>query len=60
MHLAISDAHAGLKALWHNSSVGASWQRCRVHFMRNLYTAVAANTPGGDRGGQDDFRPHRP
>ncbi|GLB64273.1 hypothetical protein NCCP2495_21520 [Dietzia sp. NCCP-2495] len=42
MHLVISDAHAGLKAAVAQQFVGASWQRCRVHFMRNLHGAVAS------------------
>src|SRR6202163_1789063 len=32
--LVISDAHEGLKAAA-GKVLGASWQRCRVHFMRN-------------------------
>ena len=32
--LVISDAHEGLKAAIRRV-VGASWQRCRVHWMRN-------------------------
>jgi putative transposase len=37
--LVISDAHVGLvDAL--RSTLGASWQRCRTHFMRNLLTRV--------------------
>ena len=32
--LAISDAHEGLKAAI-SKVLGATWQRCRVHFMRN-------------------------
>src|SRR5208282_5054991 len=32
--LVISDAHEGLKAAAHRV-LNASWQRCRVHFMRN-------------------------
>jgi putative transposase len=39
VHLVISDAHAGLKAA---VFTGASWQRCRVHFMRNIGTAVSS------------------
>ena len=31
----ISDAHAGLKAAI-AKVLHASWQRCRVHFMRNV------------------------
>lgn len=32
--LVVSDAHEGLKAAI-NKVLGATWQRCRVHFMRN-------------------------
>ena len=42
VHLVISDAHAGLKAAVAQQFVGAAWQRCRVHFMRNLHGAVAS------------------
>ena len=42
VHLVISDAHAGLKAAVAQQFTGSSWQRCRVHFMRNLHGAVAA------------------
>jgi len=42
VHLVISDAHAGLKAAVAQQFSGSSWQRCRVHFMRNLHTAVSA------------------
>lgn len=46
VHLVISDAHAGLKAAVAQQFVGAAWQRCRVHFMRNLHGAVSAkNAP---------------
>ena len=37
----ISDAHAGLKAAIAQQFQSAAWQRCRVHFMRNLHGAVA-------------------
>jgi putative transposase len=33
--LVISDSHEGLKSAI-NQVLGATWQRCRVHFMRNL------------------------
>ncbi len=33
--LVTSDAHLGLKSAVETVLVGASWQRCRVHFMRN-------------------------
>lgn len=38
--LVISDAHEGLKAAI-AQVFSASWQRCRVHFMRNLLACVA-------------------
>lgn len=39
--LVISDAHTGLKKAIRRALNGVSWQRCRVHFMRN----VLAKTP---------------
>jgi putative transposase len=38
--LVISDAHTGLKAAISAVLLGASWQRCRVHFMRNVLGVV--------------------
>jgi len=38
--LVISDAHAGLKDAIAAILAGAAWQRCRVHFMRNLLALV--------------------
>src|SRR4051794_4610631 len=38
--LVISDAHTGLKAAIAAGMLGASWQRCRVHFMRNVLARV--------------------
>jgi putative transposase len=47
VYLVISDAHAGLKAAVAQPFTCSSWQRCRVHFMRNLHTAVSAkHAPG--------------
>lgn len=40
VQLVISDAHTGLKAAVASILLGASWQRCRVHFGRNLLAAV--------------------
>ncbi len=34
--LIISDAHSGLVAAIRESFPGTSWQRCKVHFMRNI------------------------
>jgi transposase-like protein len=38
--LVISDAHEGLKQAINTVRSGSSWQRCRVHFMRNLLATV--------------------
>jgi putative transposase len=38
--LVISDAHSGLKTAIRKTFSGTSWQRCRVHFMRNLLAKV--------------------
>ena len=40
IRLVISDAHAGLKASIRKCFAGASWQRCRVHYARNLLAVV--------------------
>jgi transposase-like protein len=40
VQLVISDAHEGLKAAIAAVLPGASWQRCRTHFVRNLLTRV--------------------
>ena len=40
VRLVTSDAHRGLKGAIEAVLVGASWQRCRVHFMRNALTLV--------------------
>jgi putative transposase len=38
--LVISDAHEGLKAAVSQVLAGSSWQRCRLHFMRNVLAHV--------------------
>jgi len=40
VQLVISDAHEGLKEAIRKVLGGSSWQRCRVHFMRNLLSQV--------------------
>jgi len=40
VQLVISDAHEGLKAAIAAVFADASWQRCRVHFMRNVLARV--------------------
>ena len=42
--LAVSDAHHGLVDALRATLPGASWQRCRAHFMRNLLTRVPKAT----------------
>jgi putative transposase len=41
VRLVVSDAHQGLKGALGAVLDGASWQRCRTHFMRNLLGKVA-------------------
>lgn len=45
VHLVTSDAHEGLKAALEQVLTGVTWQRCRVHFMRN----ILAHVPKGDK-----------
>ena len=40
VRLVVSDAHEGLKGAISAILVGAAWQRCRVHFMRNALSQV--------------------
>ena len=40
VRLVISDHHLGLKKAIAAVMVGSSWQRCRVHFMRNVLVRV--------------------
>jgi putative transposase len=41
VQLVISDAHRGLMNATATVMQGASWQRCRVHFMRNVLAKVS-------------------
>ena len=41
VQLVISDAHEGLKEAIATVLTGASWQRCRVHFMRNVLAHIS-------------------
>ena len=36
VRLVVSDAHEGLKGAIGSVLLGAAWQRCRVHFLRNV------------------------
>ena len=40
VRLVISDAHEGLRAAIRKNLQGATWQRCRVHYVRNLLATV--------------------
>ena len=41
VRLVISDHHLGLKEAIAEVMIGAAWQRCRVHLMRNLLARVS-------------------
>jgi len=41
VRLVISDHHLGLKKAVQAVMVGSAWQRCRVHFMRNVLSRVS-------------------
>ena len=40
LRLVVSDHHLGLEAAIASVFIGSSWQRCRVHFMRNVLAKV--------------------
>jgi putative transposase len=40
VQLVVSDAHTGLKQAIAAVMAGAGWQRCRVHFLRNVLARV--------------------
>ncbi|MGA2284630.1 MAG: IS256 family transposase [Candidatus Dormibacteria bacterium] len=42
IQLVISDAHEGLRSALAQCFAGTTWQRCRVHFLRNIGAAVPA------------------
>lgn len=44
--LVISDAHTGLVSAIRKEFPGASWQRCKVHFMRNILALVPQREKG--------------
>ena len=46
VQLVSSDAHPGLVDAIAATLPGASWQRCRTHFMRNLLTRVPKSAQG--------------
>lgn len=44
--LCVSDAHAGIQAAVRKEWLGASWKRCKVHFMRNILAKVPHKEKG--------------
>ena len=44
VQLVMSDAHTGLKKAISTVLQGSGWQRCRVHFMRNVLAVVPKGT----------------
>jgi transposase-like protein len=39
--LCVSDAHKGLQNAIRKEFLGSSWQRCKVHFMRNILARIS-------------------
>jgi len=44
--LCVSDAHTGLRKAVRKAFLGCSWQRCKVHFMRNILAHVSHKEKG--------------
>ncbi|MCY0944250.1 IS256 family transposase [Streptomyces antarcticus] len=40
VRLVISDSHSGLVKAIRKVMIGAAWQRCRVHFVRNVFSVI--------------------
>jgi putative transposase len=38
--LCVSDAHQGIQKALKKEWIGSSWQRCKVHFMRNILAKI--------------------
>ena len=56
--LVTSDAHAGIRAAVRAILPGAAWQRCRVHFARNITSRLGSARPRArQRPGLDHLRP---
>jgi transposase-like protein len=41
VRMVISDAHRGIQAAVEKEWLGTVWQRCKVHFMKNILARVA-------------------
>ena len=44
VHLIVSDAHKGLQGAIKREFLNSSWQRCKVHFMRNILAVSGTGT----------------
>ena len=56
--LVTSDAHAGIRAAVRAILPGAAWQRCRVHFARNITSRLGSARPRArQRARLDHLRP---
>jgi putative transposase len=44
VHLVVSDDHEGIKSAVAGELAGAEWQRCAVHFQRNVLSHVPASS----------------
>ena len=40
IYLCISDAHLGIQKALKSEWIGSSWQRCKIHFMRNILARI--------------------
>jgi len=40
VNLVVSDAHSGIQSALKSAFVGTTWQRCKVHFMRNILARI--------------------
>jgi transposase-like protein len=45
--LVVSDAHKGLVKAVRESFIGCAWQRCKVHFMRNILAHISGKDKKG-------------
>lgn len=41
VRLVVTDQHAGLVAAVRKVMLGVAWQRCRVYFLRNVFSVIA-------------------
>ena len=41
--LLVSDGHPGIQSALKKAFIGSTWQRCKVHFMRNIFTQDSYN-----------------